>query len=44
MQSAESQQSFGIYVWYEAGAPRARRQELDPELVEAFRGQGYLGD
>ena len=44
MQSAESRPSFAVYVWYEAGATRARRQELDPEMLEALRGHGYLGD
>ena len=44
MQSAEAQRTFGVYLWYEAGAGRARRQDLDPQMLEALRGHGYLGD
>ena len=44
MQSAAPRQTFGVYVWYEAGAERIRRQDLDPEMLEALRGHGYLGD
>ena len=42
MEQVWHSQTFGVYVWYEATPGALRAEDLDPDVLEALRGHGYL--